>query len=76
MTVEVQEEVKIKEMNENYRKPLIIQRADPFIYKHEDGYYYFIASVPSYDRIELRRSRTIAGLAYATTNKRGILTGI
>lgn len=66
MTVEVQEEVKIKEMNENYRKPLIIQRADPFIYKHEDGYYYFIASVPSYDRIELRRSRTIAGLAYAT----------
>ncbi|HGF8040509.1 TPA: family 43 glycosylhydrolase [Enterococcus faecium] len=66
MTVEVQEEVKIKEMNENYQKPLIIQRADPFIYKHEDGYYYFIASVPSYDRIELRRSRTIAGLAYAT----------
>ncbi|CAM3312785.1 MULTISPECIES: glycoside hydrolase family 43 protein [Paenibacillus] len=43
--------------------PLIEQRADPWIYKHTDGYYYFTASVPEYDRIELRRSRTIAGLA-------------
>jgi GH43 family beta-xylosidase len=30
--------------------------------KHTDGYYYFIASVPEYDRIELRRSKTIQGL--------------
>jgi len=43
-------------------KPLILQRADPFILKHDDGYYYFTASVPEYNRIELRRSRTIAGL--------------
>lgn len=47
--------------------PLIEQRADPFIWKHTDGYYYFTASVPAYDRIELRRSRTIAGLPAATT---------
>ena len=46
--------------------PLIEQRADPFIHKHSDGYYYFTASVPAYDEIELRRSRTIAGLASAT----------
>jgi GH43 family beta-xylosidase len=46
--------------------PLIRQRADPFICKHDDGYYYFTASVPEYDRIELRRSPTIAGLATAT----------
>ncbi|ANY71900.1 glycoside hydrolase family 43 protein [Paenibacillus ihbetae] len=45
--------------------PLIEQRADPWIYKHTDGYYYFTASVPEYDRIELRRARTIAGLAEA-----------
>ncbi|MCM0583069.1 glycoside hydrolase family 43 protein [Weissella diestrammenae] len=45
--------------------PLIIQRADPFIYRHSDGYYYFTASVPAYNRIELRRSKTIAGLAHA-----------
>ncbi|WP_255463457.1 family 43 glycosylhydrolase [Microbulbifer sp. YPW1] len=43
-------------------KPLIEQRADPFIYKHSDGFYYFIASVPEYDRLELRRAETIAGL--------------
>ncbi|WP_283629173.1 glycoside hydrolase family 43 protein [Shewanella baltica] len=46
--------------------PLIEQRADPFIYKHTDGFYYFTASVPQYDRIELRRATTIAGLADAT----------
>ncbi|KAF0096063.1 MAG: putative Alpha-N-arabinofuranosidase 2 precursor [Puniceicoccaceae bacterium 5H] len=47
-------------------KPLIEQRADPFVYKHSDGYYYFTASVPAYDRIEVRRAKTIAGLAEAT----------
>lgn len=47
--------------------PLIPQRADPFIYKHTDGYYYFTASVPQYDRIELRRAKTIAELATAPT---------
>lgn len=39
--------------------PIIEQRADPFIYKHTDGYYYFTASVPQYDRIELRRAKRI-----------------
>jgi GH43 family beta-xylosidase len=48
-------------------EPLILQRADPFILKHSDGFYYFTASVPAYDRIELRRSRTITGLATAET---------
>ncbi|GGN97005.1 glycoside hydrolase family 43 protein [Saccharibacillus kuerlensis] len=45
-----------------YANPLIEQRADPFIYKHDDGFYYFTASVPEYDRIELRRSMTLEGL--------------
>ncbi|MEJ5187734.1 MAG: glycoside hydrolase family 43 protein [Breznakiellaceae bacterium] len=49
------------------KNPLIVQRADPWIYRHIDGYYYFTASVPEYDRIELRRSRTLAGLAEAPT---------
>jgi GH43 family beta-xylosidase len=46
-------------------KPLIEQRADPFIHRHDDGFYYFTASVPQYDRIELRRAKTIAGLVDA-----------
>ena len=45
--------------------PLIEQRADPWMYKHTDGFYYFIATVPAFDLIELRRSKTIAGLANA-----------
>lgn len=48
-----------------YTDPLIEQRADPYIYKHTDGYYYFTASVPEYDRLILSRSKTIQGLADA-----------
>jgi len=45
--------------------PLILQRADPHISRHADGLYYFTASVPQYDRIELRCAATIEGLASA-----------
>lgn len=45
--------------------PLIRQRADPQVYRHTDGYYYFTATVPKYDSIELRRSKTLNGLATA-----------
>jgi GH43 family beta-xylosidase len=45
--------------------PLIRNRADPFVLRHHDGFYYFTASVPEYDRIELRRARTLEGLADA-----------
>ena len=48
--------------------PLIQQRADPCIRKHTDGYYYFTASIPAYDRIEVRRAKTIAELAIAQTS--------
>lgn len=47
---------------QTYLNPIVLQRADPWVYKHTDGYYYFTASVPEYDRIELRRSATIQGL--------------
>lgn len=48
-------------------QPLIEQRADPHIFRHTDGYYYFTASVPQYDRIELRRAKTVEGLVSAQT---------
>lgn len=48
-----------------YPNPLIPNRADPYVLKHSDGYYYFTGSVPEYDRLVLRRSRTIAGLSTA-----------
>jgi GH43 family beta-xylosidase len=57
----------------DYTAPLIRQRADPYIAKGDDGYYYFTASYPmtsstdpeGYDRVVLRRATTIAGLATA-----------
>jgi GH43 family beta-xylosidase len=48
-----------------FQNPIIKQRADPWVYRHTDGYYYFSASVPEYDRIELRRAKTIQGLREA-----------
>lgn len=45
-----------------FNEPWILQRADPYIYRHSDGMYYFTASVPAYDGIVLRRSATLAGL--------------
>ncbi|QLH26445.1 family 43 glycosylhydrolase [Streptomyces sp. Rer75] len=49
-----------------YVNPLVRNRADPHIFKHTDGYYYFTATAPEYDRIILRRSRTLRGLATAS----------
>ncbi len=49
----------------SFKNPIVEQRADPWVYKHTDGFYYFTALVPGYDRIEVRRSHTIEGLAEA-----------
>ncbi|WP_339272459.1 family 43 glycosylhydrolase [Paenibacillus sp. FSL W8-0426] len=51
--------------DDEYPNPLVLNRADPYVLKHTDGYYYFTGSVPEYDRIVLRRSRTISGLSDA-----------
>jgi GH43 family beta-xylosidase len=45
--------------------PLVERRADPFITRPVDGMYYFTGSVPEYDRLVVRGSSTIAGLATA-----------
>ncbi|MDF2613910.1 MAG: alpha-N-arabinofuranosidase [Clostridia bacterium] len=60
----IKNKTKHKELSA-YPNPFIEQRADPQIYKHTDGYYYFTASVPAFDQIVLRRSKTIEGLAAA-----------
>ncbi|MFD1848595.1 family 43 glycosylhydrolase [Oceanobacillus bengalensis] len=57
-TYQVEGRIKVKE----YPNPLVEQRADPYVYRHMDGYYYFTGSYPEYDRIVLRRSKTIEGL--------------
>ena len=56
-----------------YPDPFITERADPYIVKGGDGFYYFTASYPAlhsaengYDRIILRRSKTVLGLKDAT----------
>ncbi|MEV4945688.1 family 43 glycosylhydrolase [Streptomyces sp. NPDC053755] len=49
----------------SFSNPLVNQRADPHIFKHTDGFYYYTATVPEYDRIILRRAGTIQGLSTA-----------
>lgn len=51
--------------NPAYANPIVEKRADPWVYKAEDGTYYFIATVPEYDRIVLRKAKTINGLKNA-----------
>lgn len=48
-----------------YTNPVAPQRADPHIVKHTDGFYYFTATAPEYDRIVLRRATTLQGLSSA-----------
>ena len=53
----------------SYPNPFIPERADPYVIKGPDGFYYFTASYPAYqnvdsgyDRIILRRSKTVINL--------------
>ena len=50
------------------QNPLLRQRADPHVFLHTDGQYYFTATVPEYDRIEIRRTRDLNQLSTAETN--------
>ena len=50
-----------------FNNPLVRQRADPHVSLHSDGYYYFTATAPEYDRIEIRRARSLNDLAKAET---------
>lgn len=57
----------------DYANPFIPERADPYITKGPDGYYYFTASYPmkrdddpeGYDRVILRRAKHIEDLSTA-----------
>jgi GH43 family beta-xylosidase len=50
-----------------FENPLLRQRADPHVFLHTDGQYYFTATVPEYDRIEIRRTRDLNLLSSAET---------
>ncbi len=43
----------------------IARRADPYVYRHTDGIYYFTATLPDYGGIALRRAASLEGLAEA-----------
>ncbi|WP_066220349.1 glycoside hydrolase family 43 protein [Formosa haliotis] len=45
-----------------FNNPIAEKRADPWVYKTEDGEYYLIATVPEYDRIVIRQAKSINGL--------------
>ncbi|MFW6290166.1 MAG: family 43 glycosylhydrolase [Mariniphaga sp.] len=48
-----------------FDNPIAEQRADPWVFKTDEGMYYLVATVPEYDRIVLRKSQSINGLKYA-----------
>ncbi|MGJ5640936.1 glycoside hydrolase family 43 protein [Formosa sp. S-31] len=62
-----------------FNNPIAEQRADPWVFKADDGTYYFIATVPDYDKIVMRQAKTINGLKTAeektvwTKHEKGIM---
>lgn len=48
-----------------FDNPIAEQRADPWVYKTDNGSYYLIATVPEYDRIVLRKANSINSLKTA-----------
>ncbi|WP_339350480.1 glycoside hydrolase family 43 protein [Bifidobacterium indicum] len=50
-----------------YHNPIVLQRADPWVVRH-NGTYYFTGSHPSYDRIILRQASRINDLQTAQEN--------
>lgn len=55
----------VAESATEWNNPIVPQRADPHVFLHSDGYYYLTATVPDYDGIEVRRAKTLGGLAAA-----------
>jgi GH43 family beta-xylosidase len=52
--------------HERLVNPIVRQRADPHVSRDSAGRYYLAATVPEYDRIELRAASTIGALGAAT----------
>jgi GH43 family beta-xylosidase len=46
-------------------RPWIMQRADPYVLLSPDGWYFFLATVPEYDRIVIRRANSLEALPHA-----------
>ncbi|MCR8668503.1 glycoside hydrolase family 43 protein [Aestuariibaculum sp. M13] len=65
--------------NEQFNNPIAEERADPWVFKTDDGIYYLIATVPEYDKIVIRKANTINGLKEAeekvvwTKHKTGVM---
>lgn len=52
--------------NFQYDNPIVVQRADPFIHRHQDsGCYTFIGTSPKFDSIELRQACRLNDLKIA-----------
>lgn len=57
----------MNETDYKYNNPIVLERADPWVYKHSDGYYYFTGSVPGYQEIEIRRAKKLNDLQNGET---------
>lgn len=57
----------LKKTTNDLINPIVYERADPWVYHHSDGYYYFTGSVPGYQSIEIRRAKSLNDLEKAET---------
>lgn len=59
----------LKKTTNDLINPIVYERADPWVYHHSDGYYYFTGSVPGYQSIEIRRAKSLNDLEKGETKK-------
>jgi len=52
-----------------FKNPIVKNRADSQVYQAPDGYLYFMGTVPEYDRLELRRAKTLDEMGGTTETK-------
>ena len=57
----------LKKTTNDLINPIVYERADPWVYHHSDGYYYFTGSVPGYQSIEIRRAKSLNDLEKGET---------
>lgn len=48
-----------------YNNPVTLNQADPWLYRHSDGFYYYTATFSSFDRIIIRKASSIQDLKNA-----------
>ena len=55
-----------------YNNPITLNQADPWVYRHSDGFYYYTATYHAFDRLIIRKASSLEELESAPEYTLGI----